>query len=354
MPRLVVIAIAIGASALTLPSRVAAQRMDLALSRLRVTADSSPGSLCSPTFDGGMRDFCGDDDAWRRLATQFAGSLAPPLISPARTRGPRGLYVGLESFITGIDSGQSYWHRGVEGDSADAVSCGSGDPGMNCQQSRFVDSVLAWNRLSFRKGLPLGFELGTSVGFLTNTSYWTLGVEVRWALFEGFRDSGLEFLPDITVRGAVQTMVGDPEMNVTVPAIDVTLSKPIVLGSVVELSPFGALQLAWTFADTELVDLTPERDAFAECDPDPAGAATGGGSPPYCRRDGTDYNHNRVFPRLRSMRVRAAAGLQLRYEWFTIAGSFSGDLVSPNELDRSLPGDLPHQWQVDVAVGLSY
>lgn len=330
-------------------SDASAQRMDLALSRLRIVAEDREGTPCSTRVGDRNRQFCADEDSWRRLASQFAGSLIPPLLAPARTRGQAGFYVGIESFITGIDASQEYWHRGVEGDEGDAVACGGGttDPGTSCRRSRFVDGVLGWTRLNFRKGLPFGFELGTNVGFLTNTSYWTLGLDIRWALFEGFRRDGLEFLPNLAVRGAVQTLLGDQEFNMTVPSVDVTLSWQIIIASVVELQPFISGQLAWIFADTELVDLTPERDAYAECMPPPGSSA---GS---CLGNPDDYNHNRVFPRLRSMRGRLGAGLQLRYEWFTVSGSFAFDLAAPHELDTSLP-ELPRQYQASVGLGLSY
>lgn len=323
-----------------------AQRMDLALGRLRVAADP-PGTVdpvCAASFGSDLsRDFCSDDDNWRRLATQFAASLLPPILLPGHTRGMRGIYVGLESFITGIDSGEDYWATGTEGDDPDA------------DRNRFVDSVLAWQRLNVRKGLPFGFEIGTNLGFAVNTSYWTLGLEVRWSLLEGLRDRNTSvYFPSLSVRAAVQTLIGDSELSVTVPAIDVTLGERIIVGDAVELSPYLGAQLAWIFADSELVDLTPERDAFNECNADPATPTDGSGAAPYCRGDGSDYNHNVVFPRVRSMRARAFAGLQVRYEWFALTGAFAFDLLTPHEMDSAMPRDLARQWQVDVGVGVSY
>ena len=324
-------------------AEASAQRMDLALSRLRVPAVE--GTACSPTFGAGLsREFCDDEPAWDSLMTQFGASLIPPLLTPARTTGVRGFYVGLESFITGIDANEDYWRRGTEGDS------------MTTDRNRFVDGVLGWGRVSLRKGLPFGFELGANVGYLVNTSYWTLGVEVRWAIMEGFRvgQDGAGWLPDVAVRGAVQTLVGDSELNVTVPSVDLTISKPFVIGDVFWLTPYVSGQLSWIFADTELVDLTPERDQFTECDPDPMPPTDGSGSPPYCRGNPTDFNHSVVFDPVRSMRARLAVGAQARYEWFTLTGAFAFDLLTPHELDSSLPTALPRQWRVDIGAGLTY
>ncbi|MDQ3031968.1 MAG: hypothetical protein M3Y87_06085 [Myxococcota bacterium] len=313
-----------------------AQRMDLALSRLR-TMPADP-STCANAGGGVVPTYCPDEDAWRSLATQFAGSMIPPVLLPAHTRGMRGIYVGVETSITGIDSSQDYWRRGTEGDAG--------------IENRFVDSVLAWNRLNVRKGLPFGFELGTNVGFLVNTSYWTMGLEIRWSLLEGLRDRNSSvYFPSLSVRGAVQTLIGDSEMHATVPSVDVSLGERFIVGDMVEISPYLGAQLAWIFADSELVDLTPETDAYAMCDPDPM---PGAGAPPHCRGDGSDLNHNWVFQRVRSMRARMFVGTQVRYEWFALTSAFSFDLMQPHELDELLPTTLPRQWQVDVGLGVSY
>jgi hypothetical protein len=328
-----------------------AQRMDMALSRLRIRAEDPavvPDTACPSSFAGGLRrDWCSDDVAWRRLMTQFAGGLIPPILLPAHTRGMRGIYVGVESFITGVSADDESWARGTEGDGPDS-------------RNRFVDQVIAWQRINARKGLPFGFELGASLGFAANTSYWTLGTEVRWALLEGLRDRNTSvYFPSVSVRGAVQALVGDPEVNVTVPSIDVSIGERFILGDTVELSPYVGAQVAWVFGDTELVDLTPERDAYNECNPSPSLPGAPGGPPlgtdaPYCRGDGTDFNHNVVFPRIRSMRARVFAGAQVRYEWFALTGAFAFDAAAPHDLDASLPSDLPRQWSVNLGAGVSY
>ena len=347
------------------PSVVAAQDMNIALSRLgnpdeRLTNDVDGDGVYDPadgdTFldvDGnGMFDprcggrVCQDDDAYRRVMTQFGASMIPPILEPAGTRGVRGIYVGFETWLTGIDNDAATptgdaWFRAVEGN-------GTGTP----DRSRFVDSVLAWGRINIRKGLPFGFELGTNVGYLFNTSYWSLGLSVKWALFEGFR-TDVGWIPDVAVRGAVQTLMGDGEFNVTVPSVDIILSEPFVVANSVEITPSIMGQFAWIFADSELVDLTPGDPVFPECMPDPRTPEPGFGSPPYCRGDGAGLNDNIVFPSLRSSRIRVGAGLQIRYEWFVILASFLFDAAEPGELDSSLPADLPRQWQVDLGIGLT-
>ena len=297
--------------------------MSLALSRLRTTTDGV--------------NFTGDDEAWGRLATQFTGALIPPLMGPARTRGPRSFYLGIETMVTGIDAGASYWRQGTEG-----------EPGS--MENSSVDSLLTWSRLSLRKALPFGFELGTSAGHLINTNYYTLGLEVRWALLEGWtgRDA---WIPDFAVRGAVQTLVGDAQFNTTVVAIDATISNSVIIGDAFEISPYIAGQLNWVFADTELVDLTPERNAIRECDPDPENPTP---LRPQCRGDGSDIGNSTVFRSLRTMRPRLVFGAQGRYEVITVNVAFSFDALAPSDADASLPTDLPRQWRLDIGAGLSF
>ena len=330
-------------------------QMELSLQRLRLEADgvNAPqdpwDGPCTPDLGGGrLRVACADETTWIHVANQFAAALVPPVLLPAHTRGPRGIHVGLETFVTGIDSTQAYWRNAIEGSS--------------------VDSAIAWNRVNVRKGLGLGFELGTNIGFALNTSYWTLGLEIRWSLLEGLRLPGSSaYLPSLSVRGAVQTMVGDSEFNVTVPAVDVTLGERFVVGNAVEISPYVGGQFSWVFVDSELVDLTPAADASASCAAytGPPGQPNGPPSPygeaPYCQGDGSDYNNNAVFRSVRSMRARAFGGLQLRYEWFALTTAFSIDVVQPSDLGGSgpssssyVPSTVARQWQFQLGLGVSY
>ncbi|MEQ8458243.1 MAG: hypothetical protein RLO52_25765 [Sandaracinaceae bacterium] len=348
-PSALVFAAALSTATLTMiPATAAAQDMNIAASRLRASGVDT-GSGCTTQTDPMDGRFAMDRAAWCRVMTQFAGSMIPPMLTPAGTRGVRGIYVGFESWLTGIDNDDGNavgdaWFRAVEGD-----GMGSTD------RSRFADSVLAWGRMNVRKGLPFGFELGTNVGYLANTSYWTLGLEIRWALWEGFREE-VGWIPDLAVRGSVQTLMGDGEFNVTVPSIDLVLSEPFVVGNSVEITPSLYGQVAFVFVDSELVDITPETDTFTDCMPNPATPPRDDpsfGVPPYCTAGGAQLNDNVVFPSLRSTRVRVGGGLQIRYEWFTLLGSFMFDAAKPGDLDGDLPSDLPRQWSVAFGAGLT-
>lgn len=293
-----------------------------------------------------------DRDAWASLISQLGPALFSPLLEPVTTSGPRGLDMGLDFNFTGIDNRSTYWRRGTRGSGTAAVITCEGD-------NRFVPTVIRTNRLRFSKGLPFGFELGSSVGRLWQTSLWLLGVELKWALFEGYRTWPL---PDLAVRGSVTTSVGDPQYTLTTVTADVVLSKPFVAGRVMRVVPFVAGQMGFIFAASELVDLTPNIDATncqANTDPhcvgmtrpvvDSEGNVVG-------QADGSDHDlgHDRPFPTLALRRYRGTLGLQLRYQMFTLTGEFTADLVPPNRADSDAPESLPRQWSVNFAPAVSY
>jgi hypothetical protein len=294
----------------------------------------------------------GPDLAWRRLMAQFGAGMAPTVLEPAHTVGPGGFYAGVESTITNIDSGQGYWRHGTEGR----------DP--TADQNAQVRDAYTWFRLNLRKGLPFGFELGAQMGHAMHTNYWTWGGSLKWSLFEGFRTGVRGHLPDVAVRAAVQTFTGSSEFNLTVPSVDLIISKPFVVGKTLEVTPIIAGQLAWIVADSEVVDLDPGTNPFDECLPHPPDISR---VPNTCTGSGTGFESLHVFDQLRSMRARLVLGLQVRYMALVLTGSFTMDLIQPGDLDDELvtytdaggnevtdASLLPRQWTMAVGVGFVF
>lgn len=315
-----------------LPSAVDAQAMNVTLARLRIDSMADPDDACSPqvlspdgvTFTN--RAFCADDAAWQGVAQQLGISMAPPVLTPGRTLGPAGFYVGLEGWISNISGGRGFWKRGTEGDATSAIE----------EENRFAANALYWQRLQVRKSFPLGFELGTSMAHLFGTSYWSLGLDIKWSILEGFRTGGEGFIPDIAIRGAVQTLLGESEFNLTIPSVELIMSKSIVIASAGTLTPYIAGQYVWILADSELVDLTPQQDA----------ASTGS---PH------DYNNNDVFSQVRSSRIRGVIGAQGRYGVLTITGAVVFDLNQVDDPTSDEPNMmLPRQWTANFGLGLSF
>jgi hypothetical protein len=317
---------------------------DISVARLRIQA--MPGTPCEPTTTSGLRRFCADNESWARLMSELGGSLIPAVLSPARTVGYGGFQLTAEGWVTGISGNSRYWQLGTEGDSAAGGEMCDGSTGLGC--NRFAPNALVWSRLMARKGFPFGFQLGTGASYLFGTSLWAWSLEIQWSLFEGFREGFGGFFPDVAVRGSVNTVVGDPEFNLTVPSVDVVISKPIVVAGTMRVTPFVAWQIAFLFGDSELIDLTPDVDAFATCMPDPAVAGT------VCRGSGDDYNNNTTFDQLRMTRQRLNLGLQLQYEVILLTGAFSFDLVEPSDADDDTPDGMSRMWTASFGAGVSF
>ena len=210
-----------------------ANPMDLTLSRLFDERACTSAALSQPNAS----KLCADQGAFRELAREFGLAMAPTLLAPAETLGYAGFYLGLEGTLTTINSSSSdrnnVWFRGTEDQNPDSVL--------------FVPSI------HVRKGLPFSFELGTSVSYVAATEQVLIGADIRWAILEGYRTGWKAYFPDIAVRGAVNRLMGDDEMDLTVWSIDVSLSHPFSISGMMTITPYLGYQFVQTIADTALV-----------------------------------------------------------------------------------------------------
>lgn len=216
--------------------------MDVSLSRLRVARGEAG---CDPTPDA---RYCPDNELFERLVAELAVAAAPPVTSPAHGIGVKRFFVGLDATVTPIESDSDHWKLGTEGDGA--LERGNDSPA----------GALVWNRVELRKGLPLGFEVGSTFGQELGASLWSLGGQLRWTPFEGFA-SGWGRLPDVALRGAVTTAVGSDEVALTVYAADLVLSKPYLLVPGWHAAPLLGLQGLFVDASSDVVDLSPDGEA---------------------------------------------------------------------------------------------
>lgn len=326
LPLALVLALALLGSA----APAAANPMDLALARLSRQDAGDPRCPAG----GGTR--CADELAYRSLVAQLGLAIVPPMLLPAATLGSRHFALDVDLGLVAIDHEAAYWARGTAGRGGTE----------NARVTRQLRSL----RLGARKGLPGGLELGASVATLTGTSYFVVGAELRLGLLEGFRRGPLGKLPDVALRVALNALVGEADLNLFTPALDLTFSKGILLGGELVLSPLAGVQLAWTFSESEVVDLTPDVDAFALCDPDPAGAATG---ELRCRGSGADLANDVQFPGTRSFRVRVAFGAELRWRQVAARASLSLDARDP-AADGDVPPGTGRQWSLLTGLSLRY
>lgn len=275
-----------------------AESLDPTLGRLTLPARDSTGveAPCapegalafSPTTGEPLR--CAPDQgAFRRLVSQYAWALAPASLHEARTTGPARFYLGAEWAAAGLAAGRDHWQRGVE-------------------RAPGAAHVVS---LNLRKGLPIGFELGASLGRIVGSPFWVAGAEARWAPLEGARIEPLGELPDLSLGASARTTAGPSPLRLTVVAAEAHLSKRWTLGPGV-VAPFIGLQQLWLFGAAAVVDATPHTDAVALC----GRAAPGPGGTPLCPPggDGADFANDLLFNDVSLSRQRLLAGVTYRLD----------------------------------------
>jgi hypothetical protein len=323
--------------AVLLPMRAAAGDMDPVLSRL---VHPRGEAACASRESA----FCTDNRAFEQLVSELGGGLAPPVDAGAATGGARSFYVALSSNVSTLRSGAGYWKLGTRGR----------DP--STAQNDSVASVLNWNRLDVRKGLPFGLEVGSSLGFGPGTSLWVLSVEVKLALFEGFH-TGLGALPDVALHAATQQLVGSSELSLRTDAVDVRLSKPFVVRQEHVLTPLLALQLLFVNAKSSVIDATPGQSAFSACAP-PSGQDNGVTLACSQPSGGAELNNNLTFRSVNQTRLRMFLGAEEHYRLLSIALSLGMDLTTPRLQSEAtgdnLPREVLRQFSLHAACGLRY
>lgn len=175
------------------------------------------------------------EELWRAFATQLGFVIAPRLASPSETLGHSGFHVGAMWSGSFVSADQPYWQVTERG------------------RRDLPSSMLSTLQLDVRKGLPFSFELGANVMWLVESELFAPGLEVRWALQEGYA-----YIPDLSVRGSVNHLVGNRDMLLTTAGFDIGLSKSFGLFGMVNVAPY----VSWTFvfiaASSRVIDPTPE------------------------------------------------------------------------------------------------
>lgn len=176
-----------------------------------------------------------NQNAYLDFTTQLGFVLAPRLASPAETLGYAGFHVSAMWSGSFVSGDEPYWAN-TEG----------------AQQGGTAPSFLQTLQLDVRKGLPMSFEVGVNLTWLVDSELFTPGVEIRWALQEGYA-----FAPDFAVRAAINHMVGNRDLRLTTLAFDGVLSKSFGVGGTVNLAPYAGWSLIMIAASSRVIDPTP-------------------------------------------------------------------------------------------------
>ncbi len=331
------------------PTAARADANDLALNRLTFYDAALPGAGTPDwRYNGGCGTMAAvspyarcyaDNTLWANLINELGGALAPALLAPASTIGYNRVYLAYEHGISNINSvpsaNNSYWHRGTEG-----VPGSTRGEGTERTRTRVAD-VLFVSRLHMRHGLPYGFELGVQGSYLHDSGLVAMGLDIKWALKEGFR-RGIGYLPDIAVRGAVNTLVGNQQLYLTIVSLDAVISKPLTVTGSLTLTPYAGLQGLMVLGDSQVIDGTPTRSGYQECtrrrtvySTDAMGNTTSSlicdAAQNSVMQMGVENDsvNDLVFTPVRLLRLRGMGGLRIKYGLFTFTAEFIMDATAP-------------------------
>lgn len=336
------------------PRPAAADSMDPALARLVTngscrTAGPNGGLFYNP--QSGFNRCSPDDAAFAKLIAQYGFAIAPTAMHTARTTGYGGFEMSIEAAYTAIDADADYWKLGTQGPQEPTSKNFS-------VANRTPDKILQVYSAKLKKGLPFGFEITGTVGYMANTSIVTGGADIRWSLFEGFGRGIPNYFPEISGGGSVRTITGTSEFQLTVVGVDGRLSKGIPVGGAAVITPYASYQWLRIFGDSGLIDMTPNTDAVSYCDfkgtntpatPDP-NKTDRDGQPVCGRGSSADFNNTAVFAPVRLTRHRVGGGLNLRVQMIKFGAQFMIDAVSPEDANQGADYELPDPKNPDVKV----
>lgn len=183
-----------------------------------------------------------DTESFKKITADLGEVFAPRFSNPAETLGEAGFAVNLMTSVSFIPAQETYWQQGVE----------DGDP----------NSTLMTGHVQVRKGLPFSFELAGDMAYLFDSEMFTMGAHVKWALNEGFY-----YMPDIAVRGSVNTLLGADTLNLLTAGWDVSISKDFGLGGVVSLAPYLGYQNLYVISSSRLLNAYPQDPRPPQSDP---------------------------------------------------------------------------------------
>lgn len=330
-------------AAVVAPRAAAADTMDPALARLVTnkgcrTVGAGGGVYYNPK--SGFSPCGRDDAAFAKLVAQYGVAIAPTAMHSARTTGYGGFELAIEGAYSTIDNKADYWINGTQGPQDPTTKNFS-------VRNKEPPGIMQHYTFKIRKGFPFGIELTGNFGYLAQTSIYTLGADVRWSLFEGFRTGIPAIFPELSVGGSVRTITGTDQFQLTVASVDGQLSKPIPIAGTAVITPWIGYQFLRIFGDSGLIDLTPNTDAVSYCgfagtntpatrDPSKAYAD---GQPVCAKGSSADFNNTTVFNPARLNRHRIVAGLQLRVQMVMFGAQFMYDVVDPGDANRPSSGE---------------
>lgn len=165
-----------------------------------------------------INDGSPDVSGFKALIGDLGSVFGPTSLGPADTTGALGFDIGLDYSVSTINKKSAHWNKVFT---------------ANNNSVDDAPGVLSVVQLKMRKGLPYSFELGGNVGKLLDSDLWVMGLNLRFAVLEGYR-----LLPDIALSAGISTILGSREMSIMVSGGALTISKSFGVGGMVSLTPY--------------------------------------------------------------------------------------------------------------------
>ncbi len=166
-----------------------------------------------------------DQDSFKVFAKAWSALWAPSIMSPAESLGISGYDIGVESSLNFLTN-------------ANDPAWASGFTGYDPVANSYPPSMLPVVKLHFRKGLPYSTELGLHVDYLIGSQLLALGMEFKFAIYEGFDNA-----PDIDARFVYGHVFGSPQMSSDYYGGDLAVSYEFGLGGLLQLTPYGGYSM---------------------------------------------------------------------------------------------------------------
>ncbi|MBN2343819.1 MAG: hypothetical protein JXX29_22145 [Deltaproteobacteria bacterium] len=291
--------------------------------------DLTVGRFIECTPDG--VDCIAHNGAYEQFMAEYAFGVSPKLLASSSTLGYSGFYLGIESSIAGVPSdGTSRFNATARNYEDARWRVGTADGAAGSPPAMFFPTV------HVRKGLPWSMELGSSISYLAQSELVALGGEVKWSLFEGYRKGFLGVMPDLAVRGTVNRIIGETDVDMTLVGADAAISYPIGIGGMISIEPYAGYQFMWTIIRTEpiaLYDSSTDPPTLVQSTANHFDASE-------ANMTGPNLTRNNVF-----------GGIVFRYELLTVTMDWTVGLPgSWTTKQYMVPGDAAMQ-NVDVKVG---
>jgi hypothetical protein len=138
--------------------------------------------------------------------------------------------VSLGVAMSGIEGDAPYWKGAAD------------DPG----------SLLITNQIRIRKGLPYSLQVGGVITHLFESDLWGLGLELAWALNEGF-----EYFPDVAISTSVNTILGAGDLAMLEVGGGLVLSKSFSVAGLFSFVPYTGFDFLYINASSHLTTAYP-------------------------------------------------------------------------------------------------